>query len=152
FWLQAFDVDLSGVIPSFPKTFESVIQLRIGELKFGHDLWYEVDSQRTAYNLIRTISKDIEDYILPFLDQFETTDHIIQYLEKHKTIYGNDYKLFILLAEEGLKDQAQIQLNQLIKNSPENIPTLRVKEISFFVFRRLFWTFTVCPIAPRDLK
>lgn len=119
YWLSEFDFDNTGFIPAFPKESESIIRKRIGELKFGDDYWYSVESQRLERKLIKDVENDIKEFVLPFLNTINTTKDLINHLKSIQTISENNYKLFIMLAEEGLMDEAQVIFNQIMKQCEE---------------------------------
>ncbi len=131
YWLAELDFTNSKNLPVFPKESESIIRERIGELKFGEDYWYSIESQRIERKLIKDVEQDIKEYILPFFNGIDTTEKLIKYLESNPAIFSNDYKLLIVLAEEGLFKEAQIMFNKIMQKCPkryiENMEEKRMK-------------------------
>lgn len=115
YWLSEFDFDKTRNLSPFPKESESIIREHIGELKSGEDYWYSIESQRIERKLIKDIEKDIDRYVIPFLNSIDSTENLINYLKVDQVKYGNDYKLFIMLAEEGLMDDAQITFDRIME-------------------------------------
>ena len=119
YWLSEFDFDKTKKIPQLPKESESIIRKRIGELKYGKDFWYSIESQRLEWKLVKDIKEDFVNYILPFFKELDTKDKLINHLKSNQSEYGNDYRLFILLAEEGLKEEAEKVYQKLLENRSE---------------------------------
>lgn len=119
FWLAEYDYDNVKILPKIPSEATAIIRKRIGDLKYDHDYWYTVEEQRLEWSLIDEVKTDLEKYVIPFLDQFLSMQQLIEYLTNNITEGANEYCLFVTLAEEGMKAQAQNIFDQLIKNRSE---------------------------------
>ena len=127
YWLWDVDFDKSKKITQLTKESESIIRKRIGELKYGKDFWYSIESQRLEWKLVKDIKEDFVNYILPFFKELDTKDKLINHLKSNQSEYGNDYRLFILLAEEGLKEEAEKVYQKLLENRSE-MQIVQIKE------------------------
>ena len=99
YWLNVFDFEKTEEIPLFPKEVESVVRKRVSELKYDRDSWYGIEAQKLEWSLIKEVKGDIEKYALPFFDELDTTEKLIDYLKLNQKITGNDSKLSILIAK-----------------------------------------------------
>ena len=124
YWLSEFDYDEACKLPKFPNESTSIVRERIGELKLGKDHWYTIESQKLEYALIKELKEDIKKYVLPFLNSITNVNELIQYLKNNQTDHGNDYKLFIMLAEEGFLEEAEVVYSKM-KKSTSNIDRLK---------------------------
>ena len=96
-------------------------------MKYGKDFWYSIESQRLEWKLVKDIKEDFVNYILPFFKELDTKDKLINHLKSNQSEYGNDYRLFILLAEEGLKEEAEKVYQKLLENRSE-MQIVQIKE------------------------
>jgi len=119
YWLSEYDYEEKCQLPKFPNESSSIIRERIGELKFGEDYWYTIESQRLEYGLVKELKEDIQKYVLPFLNSITNVRQLIQYLKNNQTAYGADYKLFIILAEEGLMEEAKLVYASMKKSTKQ---------------------------------
>lgn len=101
----------------FPTHADCVIECRVGELKFGRDHWYKIESDKLESNVIRETSGDIIKYVLPYFDPFKTADSIIEYLKNNLHIPANDYKLFVMLIQKGEKEESKRIYRELLENA-----------------------------------
>lgn len=116
YWLSELDFENTKILPEFPKESESIIRKRIGELKYGEDYWYSIESQRSERKLIKDVASDIENYVTPFFNKIDSSDKLIKHLKSNQNVFGNDFKLFVFLAENGLMEEAQIKFDELMND------------------------------------
>lgn len=113
--------------PAFPTVVSSVLQIRGTELtKNGN--WYKLTPDSSVEELKRRITKDISEYILPHLQQFEKVEDVIRVLELREKagIYENPHHLPVLYYLIGEMEQAQARMtkvfNELELDSQKNSP------------------------------
>lgn len=132
YWLSEFDFDKTQKIPELPKESESLIRERIGQLKYGKDNWYLIESQKSEWKLVKDIKEDLMNYALPFFKELDTTSKLINHLKSNLSEYGNDYRLMIMLAEEGFKGEAEKVYQKLLGNCSEiQIKYIKEKGIKY---------------------
>ena len=125
FWLGYYDFKHTGQVPDYPTEPVCIIRKTINKLRGRNDLWYEVDENTNEQELIKRVQEDIQQYILPFFDQFDSVEKIFSALEKDSNLLGVTFDLLIFYAEHGQKEKAQAVYNQLLqKVNPLAKPTL----------------------------
>lgn len=100
--------------PAFPTVVSSVLQIRGTELtKNGN--WYKLPPDSNVEELRRRITKDISEYILPHLQQFEKVEDVIRVMELREKagIYENPHHLTALYRLTGDIEQAQERMTKL---------------------------------------
>lgn len=74
--------------PAFPLEVESVLRLRISELKSTgkdhEDVWYKLIFSTDLDELKKVIEHDIEKVIIPYFQQFQSIQDVIKGLEKRE--------------------------------------------------------------------
>ena len=114
-----------GQLPDYPTEPVCLIRKTINDLRGRKDLWYEIHNYTDEQKLIKEIQEDIQQYILPFFDQFDSVEKILSALEKDSNLLGITFDLLIFYAEHGQKEKAQTVYNQLLqKVNPLAKPTL----------------------------
>ncbi|MGA4718366.1 DUF4304 domain-containing protein [Fictibacillus nanhaiensis] len=105
--------------PAFPTEVESVLRLRVSELKSEseehEDIWYKLTPATDIDDLKERIKQDIEDIILPHFEQFRTIQNIIQGLEKREEqgYFEPVHFQTILYKEYGYREAAQKRMNKV---------------------------------------
>ena len=120
FWFAEYNYDNEVSHPAFPKEPISIIRKRIGDIKYGYDYWYEVESQIVERKVITECVADCEKYIFPFLNSILTQDDLIKYLKSNLENSHLEYRLFSLFCEIGHKDEARILYQKLILEAEAN--------------------------------
>ncbi|WP_422661468.1 DUF4304 domain-containing protein [Paenibacillus sp. EC2-1] len=94
--------------PSFPMEVNSVLRIRGTELT-KNDNWYRLTTDTNVDQLKQVIMKDITDYILPHLRQFESINDVIKVMELREKdgIYENPHYLTVLYCSIGEMEKAQ---------------------------------------------
>jgi len=82
FWAVRYDFKHTGQVPDYPTEPVCLIRKTINDLRGRKDLWYEIHNYTDEQKLIKEIQEDIQNYILPFFDQLDSVEKIIQALEK----------------------------------------------------------------------
>jgi hypothetical protein len=120
YWFAEYNYDNEVSHPTFPQEHISIIRKRIGDIKYGYDYWYEVESQIIERKVISECVVDCEKYILPYLNSILTQDDLIKYLEANLEKSNFAYKLFTLFCEIGNRDNASILYQKLILEAEGN--------------------------------
>jgi len=94
--------------PSFPMEIDSVLRIRGTELT-KNDNWYRLTIDTNVEQLKQMIMKDITEYILPHLRQFESIIDVIKLMESREKdgIYENPHYLTVLYFSIGDMEKAQ---------------------------------------------
>ncbi|MEK4327947.1 DUF4304 domain-containing protein [Paenibacillus sp. FSL R7-0297] len=114
--------------PSFPMEINSVLRIRGTELT-KNDSWYRLTINTNIEQLKRMIMKDITEYILPHLRQFESINDVIKVMELREKdgIYENPHYLTVLYCSIGDMEKAQARMtrvfNELKLNSQKEFAT-----------------------------
>jgi hypothetical protein len=112
--------------PAFPTEVESVLRLRVLELKSESEehegIWYKLTPATDLNDLKERIKQDIEDIIIPHFEQFRTIQDIIQGLEKREEqgYFEPVHFLTILYKEYGYKEAAQKRMNKVYSECESN--------------------------------
>ncbi|ETT57071.1 hypothetical protein C173_32221 [Paenibacillus sp. FSL R7-277] len=111
--------ELFGIVylypkPSFPTVTSSVLQIRGTELT-NNDNWYKLTPDSSVEELKRRITKDISEYILPHLQQFEKVKDVIRVMELREKAgtYENPHHLTALYRLTGDMEQAQARMTRV---------------------------------------
>lgn len=73
FWLEHHDSKHSGIVPSFLKEYDCAVRKRIGGLLPVHtDKWYRITADTNVLKLWADIEHDLEKYVIPFFDKYNT--------------------------------------------------------------------------------
>ena len=78
FWLEHYDSKHTRIVPSFPKEYDCAIRERIGNLLPVHtDKWYCITSNTDVMKLWEEIEHDLEEYVIPFFDKYNTKSDVV---------------------------------------------------------------------------
>ncbi|MFK8004728.1 MAG: DUF4304 domain-containing protein [Saprospiraceae bacterium] len=121
YWLAEYNCDHKVSLPLFPHESVSIIRQRIGDIKYGYDYWYKLESQIIERKVISECIADFDKYILPYFNSFLTQEDLIKHLESNLENSTLDYRLFILFCEIGNKNKASILYQKLILKAEKNI-------------------------------
>ncbi len=106
-------------LPKFPLEVDSVMRLRISELKSTSDqheeIWYKLTPVTILDDLTEQIKQDIENIIIPHFQQFQSVQDVIQGLEKREVqgYYENPHILAVLYYKCGDKEAAKERLKSV---------------------------------------
>lgn len=100
--------------PAFPTVVSSVLQIRGTELT-NNDNWYKLTPDPSVEEHKRRITKDISEYILPHLQQFEKVKDVIRVMELREKAgtYENPHHLTALYRLTGDMEQAQARMTRV---------------------------------------
>ncbi|MBH0161862.1 DUF4304 domain-containing protein [Fictibacillus sp. 26RED30] len=103
----------------FPLKVDSVMRLRISDLKSTSDqheeIWYKLTPVTILDDLTEQIKQDIEKIIIPYFQQFQSLQDVIQGLEKREVqgYYENPHVLAVLYYKCGDKEAAKERLKNV---------------------------------------
>jgi len=95
--------------PNFPIEAESILRLRINQIKNSSENWYKLSKSISVDEVKKQVENDLLNVILPYFDQFKTMEDVIKELEKKEIqgLYENTHYLTILYETYGEHDKAQ---------------------------------------------
>lgn len=105
--------------PKFQLEVDSVMRLRISELKSTsdqhEDIWYKLTSVTILDDLTEQIKQDIEKIIIPHFQRFHSLQDVIQGLKKREVqgYYENPHVLAVLYLECGDREAAKERLKNV---------------------------------------
>lgn len=105
--------------PVFPSEVDSVLRLRISELKKTlydqGDVWYKLTPSTDLEKLKKKIEQDIEEVVIPHFQQFQTIKDVIQGLENREEqgFYECPHFLTILYNAYGYKETANKRMKKV---------------------------------------
>ncbi|GGG59370.1 DUF4304 domain-containing protein [Paenibacillus radicis (ex Gao et al. 2016)] len=96
---------------TFPMEIDSVLRIRGTELT-KNDSWYSLTTDTNVEQLKRMIMKDITEYILPHLRQFESINDVIRVMELREKdgVYDNPHHLTVLYCSIGDLEKARARM------------------------------------------
>ncbi|MGO4501047.1 DUF4304 domain-containing protein [Paenibacillus sp. 2RAB27] len=100
--------------PTFPMEINSVLRIRGTELT-KTDSWYKLTIDTNVEQLKRMIIKDIAEYILPHLRQFESIYDVIRVMELREKdgIYQSPHHLTVIYCSIGEMEKAQERMSRV---------------------------------------
>ena len=112
FWLVEYDFKHTGQVPEYPTEPDCLIRKTINDLRSRNDLWYEVDENTNEQELIKRVQEDIQQYILPFLKQYNSVEKIFYSADSIFPPFG----ALVFYGEHGYIEKAQKEYNELLKD------------------------------------
>lgn len=122
--------------PKFPLEVESVMRLRISELKSKMDIyednWYKLTPATNLDELTEKIKNDIENVIIPHFLQFQSVQDVIQGLEKREVqgYYENPHILAVLFHECGDREAAKERLRSVFVEGETDLEREETKNLA----------------------
>ncbi|MEN2767448.1 DUF4304 domain-containing protein [Ornithinibacillus xuwenensis] len=119
--------------PQFPTEGVSVLRLQITELKNTADTWYKLNHETNLKQLTSELEYDIEEIVLPHLNQFQTIDDVIKEMERREKMkgwYENPHFLTILYHAAGYEKKALKRLKKMHTHSNDIAQRDFIKELS----------------------
>lgn len=108
-----------NILPDYPTEPDCAIRSRIGQLKNQNDIWFDVDERTDPNILISEMDINLEQWILPYFNNFESKDNFVKWLDSTNCQIHPLTKL-IIFAEYGLynkaKDQYDILMSEKFRN------------------------------------
>ena len=112
FWLGYYDFKHTGQVPDYPTEPVCIIRKTINDLRGRKELWYEVDENTNEQKLIKKVQEDIQQYILPFLKQYDSVEKIFYSADSIFPSFG----VLVFYGEHGYIEKAQKEYNELLKD------------------------------------
>lgn len=100
--------------PDFPKESECILRRRIGHLKNGDDLWYDVNQQTHEASLIEEMKKNLNGFILPHFNGLVSKEMLVDTLDMQAAA---TVEKLIVFGELGYKAKAAIQFHRLMNET-----------------------------------
>ncbi|GAA4425347.1 hypothetical protein GCM10023188_06190 [Pontibacter saemangeumensis] len=113
-------------VPSFPTEPECLIRKRIGELRNQNDTWYDIDDNTEESQLISEMRANLENFILPYFNQLNTKEALLDFLNSEKLIVAPLAKL-IVYGESKQLDRAKAEYTGTLSEikNPHFLETVR---------------------------
>lgn len=126
YWLAFYNFSDKG-LPDYPTEPECLIRKRIGNLRNQHDTWYEIKEPTDEQQLIDEMKKNLTNYILPYFDRINSTEKMLQELDKPDMMMTPLGKL-IVYSEFKQFDKAKREYEGLLNNKINPHFLMTVKE------------------------
>jgi len=108
-----------NILPDYPTEPDCAIRSRIGQLKNQNDIWFDVDERTDPNILISEMDINLEQWILPYFNNFESKDNFIKWLDSPNCQIHPLTKL-IIFAEYGLYKKAKDEYDRLMSEKFRN--------------------------------
>ncbi|WP_144697435.1 DUF4304 domain-containing protein [Fictibacillus phosphorivorans] len=124
------------VPPKFPLEVDSVMRIRISELKSitdqHEDSWYKLTPVTILDDLTEQIKQDVENIIIPHFQQFQSVQDVIQGLEKREAqgYHENPHVLAVLYHECGDREAAKERLRSVFAECGTDLERQETKELA----------------------
>ncbi len=126
YWLAFYNYSDKG-FPEYPTEPECLIRKRIGNLLNQHDTWYDIEERTDEQQLIEEMKKNLTNFILPYFDQLNSTEKMLQELDKADMMMTPLGKL-IVYGEFKQFDKAKREYDGLLNNKINPHFLMTVKE------------------------
>ncbi|ACU07077.1 hypothetical protein FIC_00622 [Flavobacteriaceae bacterium 3519-10] len=126
YWLAFYDFINKG-LPDYPTEPECLIRKRIGTIRNQHDTWYHIKETTDEEQLIVEMRKNLTEFILPYFDRLNSTEKMLQELEKADMMMTPLGKL-IVYGELNQFDKAKREYEILLNNKTNPHFLMTVKE------------------------
>ena len=126
YWLAFYDYSDKG-LPDYPTEPECLIRKRIGDLRNQHDTWYDIKERTDEQQLIDEMKKNLTNFILPYFDRLNSTEKMLQELDKADMMMTPLGKL-IIYGELKQFDKAKREYEGLLNNKTNPYFLMTVKE------------------------
>lgn len=113
-------------VPEFPSELECIIRKRIGELKDGKDVWYDLEEQTDENKLVSEIVNNLHSYILPYFESNKTKEALIKAID-NKNSFLDPLEKLIAYSELKHFDKAKTEYKGILNSDkhPEFLKTVR---------------------------
>jgi len=108
-----------NILPDYPTEPDCAIRSRIGQLKNQNDIWFDVDERTDPNILISEMDINLEQWILPYFNNFESKNSFVKWLDSTDSRTHPLTKL-IIFAEYGLDNKAKDEYNRLMSEKFRN--------------------------------
>lgn len=126
YWLAFYNYSDKG-LPDYPTEPECFIRKRIGNLRNQHDTWYYIKERTDEQQLIDEMKKNLTNFILPYFDRLNSTEKMLQELDKADIMMTPLDKL-IIYGELKQFDKAKREYEELLNNKANPHFLMTVKE------------------------
>ncbi|MDI9862322.1 DUF4304 domain-containing protein [Flectobacillus roseus] len=125
YWLAFYNYSDKG-LPNYPTEPECLIRKRIGTLRNRHDTWYDIKERTDEQQLIDEMKTNLTKFILPYFDRLNSTEKMLQELDKADMIMTPLGKI-IIYGELKLFDKAKREYEGLLnkKTNPHFLMTVK---------------------------
>lgn len=125
YWLAFYNYSDKGP-PEYPTEPECLIRKRIGKLRNQNDTWYDIKEGTDEQQLITEMRKNLKEYILPYFNRLNSTEKLLQELDKADIMLAPLGKL-IIYGEFKQLDKAKREYERLLSNkiNPHFLLTLK---------------------------
>ncbi|MDP3393074.1 DUF4304 domain-containing protein [Sediminibacterium sp.] len=125
YWLAFYNYSDKG-LPYYPTEPECLIRKRIGDLRNQHDTWYDIKERTDEQLLIDEMKKNLTSFILPYFDRLNSTEKMLQELDKADMMMTPLGKL-IIYGELKQFDKAKREYERLLnkKTNPHFLMTVK---------------------------
>jgi hypothetical protein len=125
YWLAFYNYSDKG-LPEYPTEPECLIRKRIGKLRNQNDTWYDIKEGTDEQQLITEMRKNLKEYILPHFNRLNSTEKLLQELDKADIMLAPLGKL-IIYGEFKQLDKAKREYERLLSNkiNPHFLLTLK---------------------------
>lgn len=125
YWLAFYNYSDKGP-PEYPTEPECLIRKRIGKLRNQNDTWYDIKEGTDEQQLITEMRKNLIEYILPYFNRLNSTEKLLQELDKADIMLAPLGKL-IIYGEFKQLDKAKREYERLLSNkiNPHFLLTLK---------------------------
>lgn len=125
YWLAFYNYSDKG-LPEYPTEPECLIRKRIGKLRNQNDTWYDIKEGTDEQQLITEMRKNLKEYILPYFNRLNSTEKLLQELDKADIMLAPLGKL-IIYGEFKQLDKAKREYERLLSNkiNPHFLLTLK---------------------------
>jgi hypothetical protein len=126
YWLAFYNFSEKG-LPDYPTEPECLIRKRIGDLRNHHDTCYDIKERTDEQQLIDEMKKNLTNFILPYFDRLNSTEKMLQELDKADMMMTPLGKL-IIYGELKHFDKAKREFERLLNNKTNPHFLMTVKE------------------------
>ncbi|WP_346320323.1 DUF4304 domain-containing protein [Chitinophaga sp. YIM B06452] len=126
YWLAFYNYSDKG-LPGYPTEPECLIRERIGSLRNQHDTWYHIKERTDEHYLIAEMRKNLTEFILPYFNRLDSTEKMLQELDKADMIMTPFGKL-IVYGELKQFDKAKREYKGLLNNKTSPDFLMKVRE------------------------
>lgn len=119
YWMSAYNYKNVAEAPSYPTEAVCIIRKRIGQFIDGKDLWYDLNEGSNVSPLISELTEIMELKVLPFLDEVNTNDELLAYLENEAETRHMNYLRFVMYGELGIEDKLKAIYPKLLAGKSE---------------------------------
>lgn len=126
YWLAFYDYS-NKEVPDYPTEPDCMIRKRIGGLRNQYDTWYDIKEQTDEQQLIEEMKKNLNNFILPYFERINSTEKILEGLDKADIVMTGLEKL-IFYGEFKQLDKAKQEYERLLNKKINSHYLMQVKK------------------------